>query len=483
MSNRQRDPKSCRIAALATDLLLGTSLIAIESATANPLTTFEGSATGRFTDPSFTDPSTGISSGVVTNSFSWGVGEPSRLHFTGSSFSVTTATRYVFGSQAQAARPFFSLGELSFHNGRIVDGTEARSVRLDTSIQLNSPLAAGPAIIPAELRLFNTPNTDGQGNPLPPDVAADVVGLGQRFAPVKLTAIGSAPPTVQPAGFGDVLGGGFASIDKCFVFEGGEASTELFAQFGSPCESIVSGQVKPAASGAVMRATFTPNFGLDLGAAAKLCGYDHFNWYQVVTRDPFPLSAQSAPNTPLTVPDVDPPLGGYSGSPADNLPFYWNESTDEPSLSQHTALKTLEFSDFPAEPSLTPGQFLQFTTALVGVLPDNSWDALFAWTWSSNFNGTVGGVAVRNNTLPADPDSGTGGTTILQTDLTAGDLAQQVRDLMQRDGALNVSLDVTAAPEPPMLALFGLTFAMMIWGYRRRWRLSPFPSLCTGSAR
>jgi len=473
MSNRQRDPNSCRIAALATGLLVGTSLIAIESATANPLTTFEGSATGIFSAPTFTDPTTGISSGVGTNSFSWGSGEPSRLDFTGSSFTVTTATRYVFGSQAQAARPFFSLGELSFHNGRIVDGTEARSVRLETSIQLNSPLAAGPAIIPAELRLFNTANTDGQGNPLPPDLAADVVGLGQRFAPVKLTAIGSAPITLQPAGFGDVIGAGFASVDKFFVFEGGDASTDLVAQFGSPCEAIVGGQVKLAASGEEMSATFTPNFGLSIAAAATLCGYHHFNWYQVITRDPFAstFSAQSAPNTPLTVPYVDPPPGGYFGKPADDsLPFYWDESTNE--LSQNTTSKTLEFRDFPMEPRLTPGQSLEFTTALVGVLPDNSWDALFTWNWSSNFNGTIGGVAVRNNTLPPDPDSGTGGTTILQTDLTAGDLAQQVRDLMQRDGALNVSLDVTAVPEPPMPALLGLTLAAMILGCRRKWRVS-----------
>src|SRR5262249_591782 len=161
------------------------------------------------------------------------------------------------------------------------------------------------------------------------------------------------------------------------------------AQIASPCESIVTGQVKLIASGADMRATFTPKFGLGLNAAANLCGYDHFNWYQRVTRDPFPPSSRNNPNAPLRVPYPDPPTGGCSFKPTHTLPFYWRETGNElGEVNRHiTKDTTLDFLDRPVEPKLKPGQSMAFTTALVGVLPDNSWEALYAWTWTSNFNG------------------------------------------------------------------------------------------------
>ena len=62
----------------------------------------------------------------------------------------------------------------------------------------------------------------------------------------------------------------------------------------------------PVPAGPTILATFTPNFGFSLQTAAHLCGYDHFNWLQVVVADPH------VPDMPagLHVPFIDPPLGG-----------------------------------------------------------------------------------------------------------------------------------------------------------------------------
>jgi hypothetical protein len=441
------------------------ALVAVDSVSAGPVTTFTGSTTGVFSDPSG-----GVVTGVGTNSFSWGVGDPSRLHFTGTPFTLTTSTGYLLGSASQANRPFVELGTLDYHNGEISAGTQADNVRLDTSVSLTLPVEAGPAIIPSQLFLINTPNTDGAGHPLPPNEAADIVFLPQTLPPVILTTVGGAPITVLPSGFGKILGPGFSHFDKFFVYEGGSASADLIGQIASPCEPIVRGGVKVVASGPTISATFTPNFGLTIGDALTLCGFDHFNWYQMVTHDPHPPAAKSNPTAALTVPYVDPVLGGYTNQifGDDFLPFYWNESPDflDPgrSLRDHTQATTVDFLDIPADFRLKTGEFIGFTTALVGVLPDNTWDALYAWTWTTTFNGTVGGISVRSNTFSEDPGSGTGGVTILQTDLTVDDIPQDLRDLMTRDGARNVSVSVTAVPTAPTLALLLIGFAMMaLW--------------------
>ena len=451
--------------AVLLGLPFGVALLAVDSVSAGPVTTFTGSTTGVFSDPSG-----GVVTGVGTNSFTWGVGDPSRLHFTGTPFTVTTSTGYLLGSASQANRPFVGLGTLDYHNGEISAGTQADAVRLDTSVRLTLPVEAGPAIIPSQLFLINTPNTDGAGHPLPPDQAADIVFLPQTLPPVTLTTVGGAPITVLPSGFGNILGPGFSQADKFFVYEGGSASADLIGQIASPCEPIVRGGVKVVASGPTISATFTPNFGLTIGDALRLCGFDHFNWYQMVTHDPYPPAAMSNPNVPLTVPYVDSPPGGYANKPLgdDFLPFYWNENPDflnpDGRLSRHTQATTVDFLDLPADFRLKAGEFIGFTTALVGVLPDNTWDALYAWTWTTTFNGTVGGVSVRNNTFPEDPGSGSGGVTILQTDLTVDDIPQDLRDLMTSDGARNVSVSVTAVPGAPTLALLLISLvAVALW--------------------
>lgn len=455
---RQSRCSSRPVAECCAALAFHSLLLASSAITAGPVTVFAGGASG-----TFVGPQGGVTTGVGTSTFTWGVGQPdvSSLSFVGKSFSVTTPSGYTLGAAAQAARPSFSIGSLNYHNGTIRGGTGADAVTLSAPVSLSKPVVAGPTAISARLQLINTPNT---GDPV---ASADIVDLSAAIAPVTVTTAGGLPITVQPVGFGNATPGGFTQLNRFFVFEGASASADLFAQIASPCEAVVKGGVTLTGAGTpAMQATFKPQFGLKMSEAASLCGYNHFNWYQTVTADPFPPDARSNPGVPLTPPYLDPPLGGYSYQIGgdDSLPFYWGENgATAGEITTYTHANDLTFYDAPAESRLTGAQFIAFTTALVGVLPDNSWDALYAWNWDSNFNGTVGGVSIRGNTVPPDPGSGTGGVTILQRDLSAADIAPAVRALMVANGALNVGV---AVPTPSGLIL-AVTACALLWMGRR----------------
>ena len=406
------------------------------------MTTFQGSADGIFTNPSG-----GVTSGVGTNYFLWGAsgffGSPSSLQFIDHNFSVTTPTDYILGSEAQRKRPFFSIGALHYYNGSSQSGTLADNVRLDTSIRITSPITAGPTVISSQLNLDNTLNTDD------PIASADSVFLPKSLPPVTLFTASGMPTTVEPSGFGNASSGGFTQIDRFFVLEGASASADLFAQVVSPCEPIVRGAVKRYDDHSpTMLAVFTPNFGLTMDEATSLCGYKHFNWYQEVTHwSSKNLFAKANPNVPLTAPPpfVDPPLGGYTYPDTvgyDDLPFYLGEGSYDSFRQYYTFPTQLEFKDSPANSDLKQQQneFMGFKTCLVGVKPDNTWDPLYCWNWTSNFNGTVGGVSMTGNTAPVDPGSGTGGVTLLNDDLSVEDIPQSERELMKKDGARNMDV-------------------------------------------
>ena len=125
-----------------------------------PMATFNGSATGVFTNPSG-----GVTTGVGTSYFTWGnaITSVSSLNFAGSSFQVTTPSGYIFGPR-QNDRPTFSLGTLAFHNGTISSGTGASSVQLDVAATITSPVQAGPSSIVADLSLLNSPNSAGRSD-------------------------------------------------------------------------------------------------------------------------------------------------------------------------------------------------------------------------------------------------------------------------------------------------------------------------------
>lgn len=427
-----------------------------------PMTIFEGSANGIFTSPSG-----GTVTGVGTNYFTWGQGSPSSLKFTGRDFDVRVPTGFVFGPKETGRKnPFFSIGTLNYNNGVTVGGTGANNVRLDVSVKTTFPVAAGPTVIPAQLDLVNTPNNgDPAGD-------ADYVYLPKSLPPVKLMTVGGFPIAIEPSGFGKPSPGGFAQIDKFFVYEGASAQADLYAKVVAPAEPIVDGQVKshtafnfdlPGSPLSIMQAEFTPNYNLTLDEAAELSGYDHFNWYQVVEESPYPFQTIGGLDLPKKG-FFDPPFGGYRylkkkggfvNAPADNRFFYWDEGgppnyyNELKEMSKGNNGKTLEFHDEPQDWRLTGSESIKFSTYLAGVYADGDFDVLYGWFWKSNFDGVNGSVQKLKNTEQSASRYGHGGVTILKENVSARDIPLRIRKLMQRNGARNVPLYLRMSLKAP----------------------------------
>ena len=427
MSNRGPVTRRAALSAIPRVSFVFVLLGVAVASYSEPMTKFEGSATGVFNAPAG-----GVTSGVGTNFFTWGTGDPSNLRFVGRNFTVTTPTGYIYGAAAQNSRPAFSLGTLTFYNGTIPRGTGSDGVRLDVSTGLTVPVPTGTVVVPSTLTLINTPNTAD------PVASADQVFLPKNLPPVVVSTVGGAKISIEPIGFANPTAGGFTSvIDRFSVLEQASASADLVAKIASPCEPIVRNGVATAIAGKTMNATFTPKFSLSMVDAAKLCGYDHFTWYQVITTDPYPPGGQVPPY-------IDPPVGGGPafGGCADDLPFYWDERLCPPnaySLSANTTANTVTYSDTPTEGRLTAGQFLAFTTSLVGVNTDNTYEILYTWSWKSNNTGGAGGVFRR--TLPGDSDTGgVGGVYDVKTNLNPWQIPINIRNIWRVTGALNADI-------------------------------------------
>ena len=228
----------------------------------------------------------------------------------------------------------------------------------------------------------------------------------------------------------------------------------------SECSSLINnGLSGPSLSGLSLSlghtnisATFTPNFGLSLSEAAQVCGFTDFNWIQQVIHlpDPSPFyeTNPSNPSAPIhltssSTPFNDPARNGYTYNPDwVSYPFYWDPNTTGLgwSLDRHKTTNTLSSFDAPNDPcisgplgtpsiawlfhpdiralcgnSTTPrGSFLGFTTHLAGINSDGTGvDLGIGYSWTSNFNGTTGGIATTASYLPADSGSGEGGIAIL----------------------------------------------------------------------
>jgi hypothetical protein len=113
-----------------------------------------GTTSGEFNNPS---PSTAITTGVGTNTFSWGSGDPGSLSFSGATFDTAPNTA-------------FTLGQLTYHNGSISSG-EASSVHFTTSIHFDN-VPEKDFDFHTTFTIINTPNT---GDPV---ADADVVSIG-----------------------------------------------------------------------------------------------------------------------------------------------------------------------------------------------------------------------------------------------------------------------------------------------------------------
>ena len=239
------------------------------------------------------------------------------------------------------------------------------------------------------------------------------------------------------------------------------------------CSDVVQGSVTHAIDGSSITATFTPNFGFSLAQAAQVCHFADFDWVQTITHIPDPGNMWARNNggafDPLVNGPVrltsgysgrvsDPPQGGgYSnpnpilaGSEDDSYPFYCNVAGDAD--CEKTA-NTLSFGDQPKDSCLVdasgnpsaaylnrpeirancqnqtaaPGSFIGFTTHLAGVTyPDGAGaapvpvDLGIGVTWTTNFNGSVGGITNTSKSIPGpvDPGSGSGGITLVSVNET-----------------------------------------------------------------
>lgn len=155
------------------------------------------------------------------------------------------------------------------------------------------------------------------------------------------------------------------------------------------CSGKPVGEISVDKDGAGISGGFKSSVGgppPTLADAAKACGEDHFNWYQIVTGVKDGNLGKDKDGNVLTPPWVDPPPGGYfKGNWQDNLPWYWNETlgpgeaTTE--LSGKTSADTLKFADFPGNKD---GAVVSFKTWLVSLNADSSfhsWHDGFSWEY------------------------------------------------------------------------------------------------------
>jgi hypothetical protein len=167
---------------------------------------FNGSSSGIFVSP--TGGPGMVTTGTNTNSFTWGTGyycAPSWLGFTGNSFASIVPEQT------------FCLGNLSYFNGTLWDGTQAYSVALQAQLAFTS--IGITQNFDLNCGLINTPNTAD------PWASADSVLLSANF-PTTLFTLNGIEYTLN-VGFGSVTGGGFSEINKFFVLEGASASADL----------------------------------------------------------------------------------------------------------------------------------------------------------------------------------------------------------------------------------------------------------------
>ncbi len=182
-----------------------------------------GSSSGIFINPS--GPAGMVTTGVGTNSFTWGTPVtpdcrwrhscngggtgPSSLNFGGNPFSVQTDE-------------IFSFGSLTYFNGIIVAGTQADSVDLSVKLSLTTPSGIEEGFV-YDLGLINTPNSGT------PNENADYVNFSSSMPDSSFTVDGVSY-TLEFMGFGNITGSGFTNIDGFHVLEGSSASADLLGR-------------------------------------------------------------------------------------------------------------------------------------------------------------------------------------------------------------------------------------------------------------
>jgi len=115
-----------------------------------------GTTSAIFTNPT---PAGAAVGGVGTSTFVWGIGDPSLLSFTGTSFDTTPGER-------------FKIGTLTFHNGVIAADSGANLVDFEVPIHFTN-IPELDFTFKTTFTLINTPNTDDD-----PEASADIISIG-----------------------------------------------------------------------------------------------------------------------------------------------------------------------------------------------------------------------------------------------------------------------------------------------------------------
>jgi hypothetical protein len=230
---------------------------------------------------------------------------------------------------------------------------------------------------------------------------------------------------------------------------------------------------------------FTPNDGLTLAQAAQQTGFTSFNWQQTVTSLPGPSPFSQVGNpVNLTAPPsfLDPPLGGYNYCinyfPAclTSYPFYPTTQTAD----------TLTLFDSPQDGLLPAGSQIAFKDDLIGILPGftsntnclnlatpTCVDLGVGVSWTSNYDGTFGGISVTASNQPIDPATadGLGGITITDIEELTNYSPFGVTTV-NGNPILMLPTDTNTVPEPKSIAILAssLIFFMLLEAKRKRSR-------------
>jgi hypothetical protein len=290
-------------------------------------------------------------------------------------------------------------------------------------------------------------DTDGNGNLSQWSIRVDdAVGdeAGAFFGPHNVGTTSSSG--IQAINYGDFFN---SSVSSNPATPGGVWTT-VKGNVSSCCPQMTG---KPMATGpssysglpTEMFAEFSPNDNSTLTKAAAACGYDKFDFQQVIRYWPpeSPLTAlqpSAACPGPLNfclAPFFDPPPVGYTYflkdpplyAPLFNAyPFYYAPSAllfgcavqDQSGdcVYEITSLddKTLRFFDAPIDNLLLPfDKGMQFTTSLVGIDKDKTIKrVLKEWSWTSTYNQffDIGGIPIQSASAQTVDGNGTGGITI-----------------------------------------------------------------------
>jgi len=345
--------------------------------------------------------------------------------------------------------------------------------------QSGPPSASGPNYAPAQpppndvFKLFNL----NEGQPIGPEtlygpgLGSSTAGYFNNFQWTSGTYAGNVF---------DVSRSGASQIANVQLMV--EPVQDIFDGSKISVEDSTTNPKKIAPGGIV--ATWTPigKYPVNLTDLAAAAGFTGFNWVSTVVSDPMPLPDKNG-NVPPKNPDgtykpyIDPPPGGYLGKATDDTePYYWNvpgfqggnpgdnvtahigptASEPEPiastiGLPNSLGLDgdTLDFVDQPSTPNIAtkfPGQKVYFITQLVGVRPNGIYEPLQAFSWSSDYDATAGkgnatSTGYRSTLIGEAGDSGTGGVTIINPDLSLAEIPPDVLSLWASDGA-----DLSQAP-------------------------------------